>query len=54
MRRSARQNVSQEEHLDLALLEDTLNITYQNLSKLEMSIYEIDLEVLFSRAPFLL
>ena len=47
------QNVKGEEYLTLILTDHILNLTYQNLTKLEMSIYEIDLEVLFSRTPFL-
>jgi len=32
---------------------DTLFIYYQNLNELEINYYEIDLEILFSRSPFI-
>ena len=32
---------------------DILFIYYQNLSEVEINYYEIDLEILFSRSPFI-
>jgi len=43
-----------EEVLDIKLEGDAIHVTHQNLDNFKVNFYEIDLEVLFSRNPFLL
>jgi len=43
-----------EETLQVTIANKCLEISYQNAKKLTVNFYEIDLEVLFSRTPFLL
>eukprot|EP01017_Pseudomicrothorax_dubius_P029140 TRINITY_DN3510_c0_g1_i2.p1 TRINITY_DN3510_c0_g1~~TRINITY_DN3510_c0_g1_i2.p1 ORF type:complete len:696 (+),score=188.42 TRINITY_DN3510_c0_g1_i2:115-2088(+) len=45
---------AREESLSLELVAKTLVINYQNISSITVDFFEIDLEVLFSRNPFLL
>lgn len=42
-----------EENITMDLDKDILFIYYQNLSEVEINYYEIDLEILFSRSPFI-
>lgn len=42
-----------EENITMDLDKDILFIYHQNLSEVEINYYEIDLEILFSRSPFI-
>jgi len=46
-------NAEKEESLNVELNGKDLVITYQNLSEFIINFYEINLEILFSRNPFL-
>lgn len=42
-----------EESLSFEIEKQSLVVYYQNIDQIELNFYEIDLEVLFSRTPFL-
>lgn len=47
------QSVTKEESLSFEIDKQSLVVYYQNISQIKISYYIIDLEVLFSRSPFL-
>jgi hypothetical protein len=47
-------NANKEELLSIELQGNNLSISHQNITSVEIKYYLIDLEVLFSRNPFLL
>lgn len=46
--------ISDEEALRAYLKCNVIELEYENISELELHFYEIDIEVLFSRTPFVL
>lgn len=45
---------SDEESFNFEIDQNTIVISYQNAKELEINYYELDLEILFSRTPFLI
>jgi hypothetical protein len=47
------ENAEKEEYHTIELLDDQIVVTYKNLTELTINLYSINLEILFSRNPFI-